>query len=450
MDVESPTPPVLPLAAGWGARLRWILVALAALGLGALAWLIFRAADEDKRSERWDQYGELRRRNEGEEMFFSGSEPLYQMMRDDYVRKLEEFLKAIEEQAAQDALAPQVRWRVVKTEGESLISMRDVLDVAKRIPHADRAIRHLEAIQEKYPDFPLNWGGSFAPPNFANQTRRLLQWFRDNKAWEQEWLPKDTPAETGVTVVLRTERGDLRLGLYTKDAPAATARFLAHVQAGRYDGTAFVARVDQSAGGETTVAAVRGGDPRATDVKPYDRQDHLRFASDAGLEGMLPDESRNRILHVRGVLTTWHGDETYDDPQQLLLVVRDSPGLNYRHTPIGRLLDAASLATLDRLYAAKPWRDDPVVAADTGSLAALKDLFQAPAKIVKALAYGQDGALLTGTVPAAPTKAAADESEKTLAGLKPDAYQVKPPDPPAPPVAPTAPAAPAGETPPPK
>lgn len=433
MDLDSSAPRTLPLAPGWTARLKWVVVSLVLVAVGLLVWSILRATGEQERLERWDQYARLREQHEGEETFFSGSEPIYQLMRDDYVRKLEAFLDEIEKQAASDALAPQVRWRVVKTEGESLISMRDVIDVAKRIPHADRAIRHLETLQEKYPDFPLNWGGSFAPPNFANHTRRLLQWFRDNKAWEQEWLPKDVPAEKGTTVVLRTNRGDLRLGLYAKDAPGLSARLLGHVRAGRLDGTAFTARVDRSLAGETTLAAVRGGDPRSRGAKPFDRQGHLAHAGDAGLEGLLPDESRNRILHLRGVVTSWHEAETYDDPQQLLFVVKDSPALNYQHTPVGRLLDDASLATLDRIYAGRLWREDAVVAADTAALAPLKDLYQAPAVLVKALAFGADGALLPPDGEPVPERAAPDASEASLSTLKPDAYKQEPP---APPVAP--------------
>lgn len=439
MDPATDSPPVLKLSTAGASRLKWILVALALVSLAALAYLIWGAAKAEEQLTRWDEYGTLRRSNEDDERFFRASEPFYQAMRDRYVADLEKFLAAIEAEGRDDALAPQVRWRVVKTEGEALLSMKDVLDVAQRLPHTERAIAHLKALQDKYPDFPLNWGQSFAPKEFANQTRRLIAWFEKNRDWEREHLPKDTPADTSTVLVWRTTRGDLRMGLYAQLAPSLTARVIENAQRGLYDGTAVTGRVEQLLAGEAQVQALRAGDPRSLGAKPYDRADHLRYAKDAGLEGLLPDESRNRVLHLRGVVTSWHEEDVYDDPQQVLFVVRDSPALNYKHTPIGRLLDAASLATLDRLHGAKAWRDDPVVAADTGELAALKELYKAPATIVKVLVY-KDGALLAGSAPTVPTKAAADASEQTLAGLQADAYLKDVPPEPAPDVKPPEPA----------
>lgn len=431
MDPAPASSPVLALSSAGASRLKWILALLAVASLGVLAWLVWGAAKSDEQLARWDEYGTLRRGNEDEERFFRGDGPIYQLMRDRYVADLEKFLTAVEAEGRDDALAPQVRWRVVKTEGESLLSMKDVLDVAQRVPHAERAIAHLKALQDKYPDFPLNWGQSFAPKGFASQTRRLIDWFERNRDWERENLPKDAPADASVVILWRTDRGAMRMGLYAAEGPNVTARVIANAQQGLYDGTALAARYEQAIAGETSVQAVRGGDPRSLNAKPYDRQDHLRFAKDAGLEGLLQDESRNRILHVRGVVTTWHESDAYDDPQQLLFVVRDSPGLNYQHTPIGRLLDAASLATLDRVFEGKVWKDDPIVNADTGELAALKDLYKAPARIVKALVY-KDGALLAGSAAPLATKAVPDESEKSLSTVKPDAYKVAPPPEPAP------------------
>ncbi len=438
----SPPTTTQPLAAGLSGRAKlWISVALLA-GVGLLAWLLLREAGAEQRLEQWDVYGQLRSENEWEELFFEGEAPLYQAARDRYVRQLEAFAALLEKEAAEDALEPQTRWRIAKTEGESLLSMKDVLDVAQRLPHTENAIRQLETIMARFPSFPTNWEKSFAPEGFGSTTRRMIDWFRRNADWEKQHLPRELAPDPSITVVLRTDRGDLRLGLYPQDGPNVTARFLAAVQSGAYDGTGFVERVEDTFGGETKSLAVRAGDARARDPKPYDTADALRYARADEAEGFLPDENRNRVLHVRGVVTTWHAlGEEYDHPLQVLFVARPSPGLNYRHTPIGRLLDEASLATLDAIQAGKLWRDDPVVSRDSGDLRALHDLYQAPARIVKALAY-KDGALFTGDVTALPTKVAAGDSERTLAGLKADAYKVAPPAPPAlpavPPAAPSA------------
>jgi cyclophilin family peptidyl-prolyl cis-trans isomerase len=286
----------------------------------------------------------------------------------------------------------------------------------------------------------MNWGFAFAPPGFANQTKRLAQWFRDNASWDREWLPKDLPPESDTVIVFRTERGDLRLGLYSKLGPDVTARFLKNVQSGAYDGTAFSARFEHDADGQTPAQGVRAGNALTRESKANDKNSMLPSTKGDDLEGALPDETRNRVLHVRGTVTTWHESaDAYDHPQEVIFVTRPARGLNYMHTPIGRL-DEPSLATLDRIYAGKTWREDPLVVHDTGDLNRLVDTFQVPVRIVKALVY-KDGALVVGDGPPLPTKVAPDDTEKSLGTLKADAYRVEPPAPATPPA--PAPAAPA-------
>jgi cyclophilin family peptidyl-prolyl cis-trans isomerase len=432
MQPETTPAHVLPLGTRLGARLRWTLTLLGVLVVAALGWLIFREAKSDSELTLWDEYAELRGAHEDRETYFEPGGELTQTARDRYVAALLRFLEKVEKEGTGDALEPQVRWRIVKTEGESLLAMQDVLDMAKRQPHIDRALQQLQVLRDRFPDFPLNWGNAFAPPGHANQARKLQEWFGTNAAWEREWLPKDLPPDPGVVVVFRTERGDLRMGPYSTLGPRATARLLENVQRGAYDGTAFTARFEDDSTGQPTGQGVRAGDARARDAKPHDAKDHLRFAKPDEAEPQLLDETRNRVLHVRGVVTLWHeAQDLYDHPQELVFLTRDGSSLNYRFTPVGRLLDDASLATLDRIYGAKTWKDDPIVASDTGELALLREMFKAPTKIVKALAY-KDGALLSATAGALPTRVDPEETEKTLGTLKPDAYRKEPPPEPAP------------------
>jgi cyclophilin family peptidyl-prolyl cis-trans isomerase len=433
MAVETSTPRTLPLGGRLGARARWALIVLGVLVVAAVAWLLFREAKQDEARNRWDVYQEVRATHEDRENFFQPGSEITQATLDRYIDKLEAWLAKWESENVDDALAPQTRWRIVKAQGESLLSMQDVVDVAARSKRADRALAHLQAIQDRYPDFPLNWGFAFAPTGFANQTKRLVQWFRDNATWDREWLPKDLPPEPDTVVVFRTDRGDLRLGLYSKLGPDVTARFLKNVQSGAYDGTAFSARFEHDADGQSPAQGVRAGNALTREAKASDKTSMLPTTKSDELEGTLPDETRNRVLHVRGTVTAWHDTaDPYDHPQEVVFVTRPARGLNYMHTPIGRLIDEPSLATLDRIYAGKTWREDPLVAHDTGEFNRLVDTFQVPVRIVKALAY-KDGALLAGDATSLPTKATADESEKALGTLKADAYRVEPPAPATPP-----------------
>lgn len=440
MTPESPAPTALPLAPHFGPRLKFALIALGVAALAFAAWLVFREVHQDRALAHWDTYSTLRGQYEEPEANFEPAGELTLATLDRYGAALEKFLETLKNQEGIGALEPQVRWRIVRNEGEILLRMQDVLDVTKRLPHAERALQQLEEIRQRFPDFPLNWGGAFAPQGFANQTRRLAEWFRQNADWEKENLPRELPAEPDPVVVLRTTRGDLRMGLYGALAPTATARLLADVEAGFYDGTCFAARFTDESTGSTTAEGVRAGDPRTRNAKPFDREGHLTFAQDDDVEHVLPDESRNRVLHVRGVVSAWRSStDAYDHPHELLFLARDGSTMNYVYTPLGRLLDEASLATLDRIHASKTWRDDPIVARDTGDLAPLKDLLKAPVVIVKALVF-RGGALTASASAPLPTKVAATEDEKTLAGLKPDAYRTEPPAEPATPPAPVEPA----------
>jgi cyclophilin family peptidyl-prolyl cis-trans isomerase len=431
------TPPTqaapLPAASFLTPRVKLVLLLVALAGVALVAWLILREAKKEERLGLWDQYGKIRIENESEEMYFEDDAPLYQAARDRYVRDLEAFVAKVAAEQPEDALEPLARWRIVRTEGESLIAMKDVLDVAKRLPHTENAVKQLELLQSKFPDFPLNWGQAFAPPGFGSMTKKLLHWFKENAAWEKEHLPKDVAPDAGTTVVFRTTRGDLRLGVYGELAKTATSRFLSDVQRGLYDGTCFVERRQESSGGETRADALRAGDVRSRGAKPFDPKAALAWSESDDVEGVMPDESRNRVLHVRGVVSAWHeSGDTYDHPSQLLFVVRTSPGLDYEHTPLGRLLDEASLATLDRIHAGSLWRDDAAIGRDTGEFRTLTDLLREPVEIVKALVY-RDGRLVAGDGPTLPSRVAPDESEQTLAGLKADAYRKDPlPVPPAP------------------
>jgi cyclophilin family peptidyl-prolyl cis-trans isomerase len=55
---------------------------------------------------------------------------------------------------------------------------------------------------------------------------------------ELEPTPTPTPPD-GPVVVLETNRGEIRIGLYEHEAPATVANFLEYVRAGHYDGTIF-------------------------------------------------------------------------------------------------------------------------------------------------------------------------------------------------------------------
>jgi cyclophilin family peptidyl-prolyl cis-trans isomerase len=336
-----------------------------------------------------------------------------------------------------------VRWRIVAASADQLLSMRDVLDVTRRLPYSEKAIQQLEVLRDKFQDFPMNWS-RFAPEGFPSLTRQLLAWFKENREWEEKNLPADRAPADDPKILIRTELGDLWVGPYVEQAPALTAHFLENARAGVYDGTAFFARVDRGRTNEPEERTVRAGDPRTRDVKPYDVKSLEPLAEDEPAESLLPDESRNLVPHTTGILSAWHDPaDTYDHPVQFIVAADRSPALDYEYTPIGRIVDPASLETLNRIYRSKTWRDDPTVGESATTVHEVRDFFQVPVRIVKVLVF-RAGELDDAGVAPLPTKAAADESERKVSTLKADAYKKEPPPaPPAPPAPAPVPPAPA-------
>ncbi len=349
--------------------------------------------------------------------------------RETYLQKLEEFLEK-QAKGSGDALEPHVRFLMAKTAKDILVNMRDITDFAQRKPFHDKAIEQLMILRDRFPDWQGNWS-NLAPMGKASTVRGFLEECEKARAHEEQTLPRERAPNPDPVVLVRTDRGDMRFGLYSEDAPDAVAAFLKKAREGRYDGTAFYEKTDTGAdetGGQRTI---RGGDPATRDAKPYDRSGHQAFGKLGLEEQMLPGDSRNRIPHTAGILSAWHGTTSeYDETSEVLLIAKRSPELDYRFTPIGKTLDDASNATLDRIWASLAWKDDKAVAANEDDVKGVDDFLQVPVRIVKVLVY-EKGTLATGDVTPAPQKAMVEDSEKSLSTVKPDQFKVEPPAKPA-------------------
>jgi cyclophilin family peptidyl-prolyl cis-trans isomerase len=431
----DPRAPEAPLPTDSSKRIRLAVIGAVVLLLAVAGWFLFRAVQQEQSGDRWDRLAALRDRWEPKTDPLE-SDPSGQSlgMRETLLRELEKFLDT-DAKAEHDALEPQVRWLIAKTSADILTSMRDVTDFAERSKYYDKAIEQLKILRDRddFAGYPLNWG-TLKPENYASWTRMFLATMELNRAFEEKHFPKDRPPPAGLVVLVRTDRGDLRFGLYTDDAPDETARFLQKAREGRFDGTAIYEKIAKGALDHPDIHALRAGDPATRGAAPYDAKAALAFGKMPQDERLCPDESRNRIPCGRGVLTAWHPEgEEYDETGEFLLVVHRSPSMDYEYTPLGKTLDDASLATLDRCFEGKQWSDDKQVSEQTGEMRDVLDDLQVPIRIVKVLVYRDGNLVEGGDVKPVPEKAAVDESEKTLTTVKPDAYKVAPPPPPAPP-----------------
>jgi len=415
-------------------KIKLALIAIGVIGVGVLVYFIVREVRQAAVGERWDEFARIQSEYELGDMsqdplFEGGPDTTYFQRRNDYIATLEAFLPAAEDQ--DDALAPQVHWLIAKLSADQVISLKDELDVEKRAALWEKARDHMQVIVEQYPDFQTNWT-LFAPTGHTNLSRAFLATVAANVGWEKQHLPSAKAPASDPVVVIRTERGDLHMGLYREDAKALTDLFLERAVRGEYDGTAFYAKTDRTRGETSLEHSLRAGHPATRDAKPFEREASSAFA-DEEYGDLLPANSRHLIPAERGIVLAWHDPATiYDGAQTFLVAQQRSPLLDYDYSPIGKLLDDASLATLDRIFEGEAWRDDVLATTPVDEEAAVADFLQAPVKIVKVLVY-EGGALRTPDTEA-PTRAAVEADEKTLAGLKPDAYLVAPPERPAPPV----------------
>lgn len=416
------------LAARRAARLRLALIVAAVLAVGGFALAIFLALRKEAVQERWDVLEKLRDDFEPrQDPIWENPYGVYNKERERYIAALEKFLdaKAKEED---DALEPHTRFLLAKTIADHILANPGILDMEERGAFYAKAVAQLEAIRDDFPDFPLNWT-RLSPEGFPSLTRQFIGWLRENEKWEREHMLRAQDPDAGVRVLLRTERGDMLMGLYRELAPKWTEAFLERAARGFYDGTAFVEKQDVGDDTNPEKRFVGGGGAATRGAKPFDAEQHDEIAETKVRAGLLPEESRNRIPHDRGVVSAWHRlSDEYDTDARFLIVTGLSPSLDYRFTPIGKLVEEEgvnSLRTLDRIFGGTTWREDGKVRDDT-ERAEILDYLQAPVRIVKVLVY-EDGKLRQTGADALPTRAEVLESEKSLSGIEVDRFKAEPP-----------------------
>ncbi len=413
-------------------RLRLIIISVVVLAVLGFALALYLAIEKEGQQERWDVFEQLRKDGEPtQDPVWENPYSVYNPERAAYVRKLELFLES-KAKDGDDALEPHTRYLIAKTLADHILSNPGILDQKERGAFYEKAVAQLETIRDSHPDFPINWT-MLSDEGFPSLTRQFIQWLKDNQAWEKENMLRPRDVADSVRVLLRTTRGDMLLGVYTEDAPTWTTAFLERAVNGFYDGTMFVSKRAIGDISQPEEHSMRAAGSLSRGLQAFDQDGHKKATEVASRSAMLPDEARNRIPHTRGTICAWHaGSDEYDNGEQFILLARDSPLLDYKFTPVGKMLDEqgiSSFATLDEIFGGTTWSEDKSVRDDT-DLRSLLDWFRAPVEIVKVLVY-ENGTLKEPTGGALPTKAKTEASESTLASLKADRYKADAPNPPA-------------------
>lgn len=409
-------------------RIRMAVIGGGVLFVAALVFFIWRALEEESTLERWDVFEEIRVEYEpNTDPLWRNPFGVYNPERKKFIGALEKFLEAKAEEDG-DALAPHTRYVLAKTIADHILSNPGILDQAERGKFYDQATKHLEAIRDNYPDFPLNWS-SLSDGGFPTLTRQFLSWLKTNKEWEQENMMRAVAPTAGLRVLVRTERGDILMGLYREQAPNWTAAFIERAINGFYDGTFFSMKTEIGDVAEPEVHSVLAGGAATRELLPWDTETAVATAEVEVRSGLMPEESRNLIPQERGIVSAWHSEEdTYDSEARFLVLTQRSPRMDYDYTPIGKVLDEdgfESLLALDRIFAGEVWQADATVREDE-DMRPILDYLQVPVRIVKVLVY-ENGSLKQPGEGALKTKAALEPGEEKLSSVQKDRYKQEAP-----------------------
>lgn len=432
-----PTPPGQAGAAteepqiDWKKRLMPLVIVGALLLIGLVVFLIMQKVDREADVKPWEQYFEIQEKWAPSDAPRGNDTSVAAAAREEFIGKLQKFL-AMNEGQSEGPLVPQIRWRIAKTIADHILAMRLQTEFSQREKWYDEAIAQLKAIRDEHPQYPLNWD-KLSPRDYPSFTRKFLEWFEKNRAWDEKHLPREKEPDGKHTIVLRTTRGDIRMKLYVGDAPTFTKQFLERAIRGTYDGTVFLEKINVGDLEQPRQHAFRGGSLASRGLTPYAKDAHVELSTRPTGGGLLPEASRHRIPFTRGIVSAWHPAATeYDDPVQLMFTVSRSPQNDHSFTPIGKVVDEASLATLDRIYEQAIWKEDIVVREEDGDTRNILDWFQAPPVIKKVLVYDESGQLVKPETPST-NRAEPTDKEGSLAGLEADAYITDVPERPKPP-----------------
>lgn len=406
------------------ALIRKIVIGVVIALVVAFGYMLWRAVEDEGRLGNWDTLEALRVKHEpAQDPLWENPYGVYNDERKKYIGALQAFL-AGEAKDSDDALTPHTRFVLAKTIADHILANPGVLDQEERAEWYKQATEQLAKIRDDHPNFPLNWT-MLSQDGFASLTRRFIDWLEKNKAWEEQYMLRPMDVDAGTRMLIRTDRGDMLMGIYSEHAPKWTAALLERAMRGAYDGTYFVEKRDAGDASEPGEHGFRSGGEPSRGMGPYDTATAIEAAGTTVRASELPEEARNRIPFDRGIVAAWHdGAEQYDTPDLLFVVTSRSPFLDYKYTPVGKLVDEGgvnSLMTADRIFGGDVWRDDAKVREDGGERPPL-DWLQVPVRIIKVLVY-KDGKLQEPSGDAAPGRAAPDDSERSLSSIKADRYK---------------------------
>src|SRR5262245_39192929 len=219
---------------GSNRNVRLAVAGVLVLALAGTAWWVLGNVKKGRATDRWQRLADV----ESPRADLSARTWLEVPMTADAARAKREHVEKLEALLAEEgddpAFAAHVRALLANLELTLALGLADVADPAEVAAHQAKAKQHLEAIADKYPDAAMNRDrfkpavppdprarepGARPGAQASSVTRLLLGKLEENRAWLAEHGRKPIEPDADPIVLLRTDRGDLRLRLYASVAP---------------------------------------------------------------------------------------------------------------------------------------------------------------------------------------------------------------------------------------
>lgn len=141
-------------------------------------------------------------------------------------------------------------------------------------------------------------------------------------------------------VIIKTNQGDIKVGLYASDSPLTVNNFLNLAKSGFYDGTKFHRVIKNF--------MIQGGDPNSKD-------DDWSNDGVGGPDYRFRDEFNGHKL-VRGSLAMANAGPNTNGSQFFIVTAESTPWLDGKHTNFGQVVDGMDI--VDKIENAKTNQND--------------------------------------------------------------------------------------------
>jgi len=198
----------------------------------------------------------------------------------------------------------------------------------------DKATQALQTLRQNYPNHPLVTDKFAIGPDGAaiSMVEDLERRYQAQKAWRAShsdlFANPDPPADAP-KVRIQTDRGDIVVALYTKEAPKHAENFLKLCREGFYVQTKFHRVLRNS--------IIMGGDPN---TKSDDRTTWGQ-----GGPGYKIDREENNLHHFAGILAAWKtGSDTQSSGSMFYITTNDKLGTDGQYVIFGKVLKGLDVA----------------------------------------------------------------------------------------------------------